>query len=77
MIPNRIGVTLCCNDNVFFCGAYLNAGNAWQREINCVVSLTASCENGVTSGNQIFNALICSCVGEGFCHIPQRVQFVH
>ena len=62
------------DDDISFCGAYLNAGKARQREINSVIRSAASCDNGLASGGQIFNTLICSCIGEGFGHSPQRAQ---
>ncbi len=57
--------------------AYFNAGEARRREINCVVRFAVSCDNGVASGDQIFDSLIRSCVGEGFGHSPRWAQLVH
>jgi hypothetical protein len=65
------------DDDKSSCSAYLNAGKARRREINHVVRFAVSCGNGVASGNQIFKALIRSCVGEGFGDSPRRAQLVH
>jgi hypothetical protein len=77
MRPHRVGVARHHDDDKLFCSAYFNAGEARGREINRVVCSAASCGNGVASGNQIFDALIHSCVGEGFGHSPRRAQLGH
>jgi len=41
------------------------------------VRFAESCDNGVASGDQIFEALVRSCVGDGFGHSPRRAQLVH
>ena len=66
--PHRVRVALRWDDDITFCGAYLKAENARQCEINGVVHFAASYGNGVESGDQIINALICSRVGEGLGH---------
>jgi len=70
MRQHRIGVARHHDDDISSCGTHLNAGKARQREINSVMRSAASCDNGVASSDQIFNTLICSCVGEGFGHSP-------
>ena len=57
-------MALRCDDDIIFCGAHLNAGNAGRREINGVVRLAGSCGNVVVSGNQIISTLIRRRVGE-------------
>jgi hypothetical protein len=77
MRPHCVDVARHHDDDISSCSAYFNAGEARRHEINCVVRFAESGDNGVTSGDQIFEALIRSCVGDGFGHSPRRAQLVH
>ena len=71
-----VGVVRHHDDDISSCGAYLNAGKARRRKINRVVCSAASCDNGVASGGQIFDALICSCVGGALVTVPDGRSLV-